>query len=82
MRTPFLALFFLFSACKPHHQHGNVGGVDPRDTSRLAEIKGTDAIQLFARFQPQALDFVVIEVGGEKLVFQLLGALDLLEALL
>ena len=35
------------TGCQPDHKHGDVGGVDPRNSARLAEIERTDTVQLF-----------------------------------
>ena len=64
--------FLVFTGCEPYHQYGNVGGIYPGNSTRLSKVERTDAVELFLRFQAQALDLHIIDVRGEKLFFQAL----------
>ena len=54
-------------------------GLTPEMRPACPQIRGADAGELLPRFQPQAVDGLVVDVGRQRPVFHLLGLFDLLQ---
>ena len=63
--------------CEVYHQYGDVCGVHAGNAPRLPEVFRADLGELLPRFQAQALDLRIVDVGRQALVFQLFRLFDL-----